>query len=391
MSANTIRKAATLTALCSLSGLAHATNGDQMLGVTATQWGMAGAVVAAPQDAGTVLSNPAGLATLEMDEFRADMGFGFLNPPRKANGADSDSDLYMIPSGALAFRIDEQLTLGMGMAGLSGMGVDFADIMAAAPGFQPVVTTKQFYKIAPGFAFKVNDRLNIGAALNIDYQSLSIYNASMSLPQNQVYGFGASLGLTYQISDTLRFGAAYISEQNMSAFKWNIASDGDDPTAMPGGRYEMTMDAPQTLQIGLAYMPNPDLLVEADIKQIQFSDVLDKVTLKTPGGNQVMDFGWDDQTVFAIAMQKKVNDKTTVRVGYNYGASPIGKEDVANNYGSLAVTEHHLSLGMTRQMTSKASVSLSYVRAFNNEIANSTGQKIELEQNVLNLQISYRN
>lgn len=370
-----------ITALFGASGLSYATNGDQMLGVTATQWGMAGAVVAAPQDAGTVLTNPAGLATLEMNEFRADMGFGFLNPPRKANGADSDSDLYMIPSGALAFRINDKLTLGMGMAGLSGMGVDFSDIMAAVPGNQSVVTTKQFYKIAPGYGYRVNDRLNIGAALNIDYQSLAIYNSNMSLPQNQVYGFGATLGMTYQISDTLRFGASYITEQNMSAFKWNTVN----------GRFEMTMDAPQTLQIGLAYMPNPGLLIEADIKQIQFSDVLNKVTLKTPGGNQTMKFGWDDQTVFAIAMQKKINDKTTVRAGYNYGASPIDAEDVVNNYGSLAVTEHHLSLGLTRQVTDKASVSLSYVRAFENEVKNSTGQKIELEQNVLNLQISYRN
>jgi hypothetical protein len=46
---------------------------------------------------------------------------------------------------------------------------------------------------------------------------------------------------------------------------------------------------------------------------------------------------------------------------------------------------------MTRQLTDKASVSLSYVHAPSNEVKNSTGQKIELEQNVLNLQISYRN
>ena len=33
---------------------AHATNGDQMIGVTATQWGMGGAVTAAPQDGATM-------------------------------------------------------------------------------------------------------------------------------------------------------------------------------------------------------------------------------------------------------------------------------------------------------------------------------------------------
>lgn len=360
---------------------AHATNGDQMLGATATQWGMAGAVVAAPQDTGTIMSNPAGLTGLNIEEFRADMGFGFLNPPRSANGVESDSDLYLMPSGALAFRINDRLTLGMGMAGLSGMGVDFDDIMAIAPGAQAVATTKQFYKIAPGFGYKVNDKLSVGAALNIDYQSLAIHNASMTLPQNQVFGFGATLGMTYQLSDVLRLGASYISEQNMSDFEWNTTT----------GKYSMGMDAPQTFQIGLAFMPGAGLLIEADIKQIQFSEVLDRITLNTPAGPATMNFGWDDQTVFSVGVQKKLNDKMTVRAGYNYGESPIGPEDVANNYGSLAVTEHHLTVGFTRQLTKKASASLSYAHAFNNEVINSTGNSIELEQNLLNFQISYSN
>ncbi|MCW8907889.1 MAG: long-chain fatty acid ABC transporter, partial [Sedimenticola sp.] len=67
-------------ALGLFSAQALATNGDQMLGVSATQWGMAGAHTAAPQDSATVLTNPAGLADLSMQEFRADFGFGVLNP-----------------------------------------------------------------------------------------------------------------------------------------------------------------------------------------------------------------------------------------------------------------------------------------------------------------------
>lgn len=391
MNKHRVIKGAVLGALYGTLSVAHATNGDQMLGVTATQWGMAGAVVAAPQDAGTVMTNPAGLSTLAIDEFRVDMGFGFLNPPRKANGESSDSNLYLIPSGAMAIRVDDQLTLGLGMAGLSGMGVDFADIMPAAPGNQAVVTTKQFYKIAPGFAYKVNEQLAVGAALNIDYQSLALYNAQMAMPQNQTYGFGASLGMIYKFSERLQLGASYISEQQMDAFQWNVASDGDDPTALPAGTYEMTMNAPQMLQLGVAFQPREGLLIEADIKHIAFSDVLDTVNIKTPaGGNLPMNFGWDDQTVYAIGVQKQVNAKTAVRLGYNYGASPIGSEDVANNYGSLAVTEQHLSLGMTRQLGEKMFASLSYVRAMDNKVS-SGANSIELEQNVINLQISYKN
>ena len=375
-------KVAVSAAIISNASFAFATNGDQMLGVTATQWGMAGAIVAAPQDSGTVLMNPAGLSLLKMEDVRFDMGFGFLNPPRKANGTDSDSDLYLVPSGAVAFKINEKITFGMGMAGLSGMGVDFADIMTAAPGNQNVVTTKQFYKIAPGFSYQMNSKLALGAALNIDYQSLAIDNATMHLPQNQVYGTGVTLGLIYKISDLMQFGASYVSEQSMSEFNWNTTA----------GAYSMTMNAPQSLSLGIAFTPGNNLLIEADIKYIGFSDVLDQVAFNTPAGPTTMNFGWDDQVVFALGVQKKLNEKTTIRAGLNYGASPIGPEDVDNNIGSLAITESHLSFGLTRKLGKRVDGSFSYVHAFNNEIVSDSGSgnTIELEQNVINFQISYK-
>ncbi len=374
-------KVAATSAIVSAASAVYATNGDQMLGVTATQWGMAGAIVAAPQDSGTILTNPAGLSLLNIEDVRFDMGFGFLNPPRKANGTDSDSDLYLIPSGSVAFKIDDKLTFGMGMAGLSGMGVDFADIAAGLSGNQNVVTTKQFYKIAPGFSYQMNDKLALGAALNIDYQSLALDNAQMHLPQNQVYGFGFTLGMIYKINDVMNFGASYVSKQSMSAFEWNTTA----------GAYSMTMDAPQTLSMGLAYQPGNGLLVEADIKYIGFSDVLDKVDFDTPAGPSVMNFGWDDQVVFSLGVQKEISDKTTIRAGFNYGESPIGEEDVDNNIGSLAVTESHVSFGATRKLGKRIEGSVSYLHAFSNEVKSATTPNvIELEQNVINFQISYK-
>lgn len=372
-------------ALFAMTHNALATNGDQMIGVTATQWGMAGAVVAAPQDAGTIMSNPAGLAELGMKEVRFDMGFGLLNPPRKANGYESDSDYYLIPSGAVAFNVDDRLYLGMGMAGLSGMGVDFRDT-AAAPGNQTVVTTKQFYKIAPGFGYKLNDQFSIGAALNIDYQSLALSNPAYTLPQNQVYGFGVTAGLIYKLNNQLQFGGTWISKQNMGEFKWNTTA----------GAFGLTMDAPQQFALGVAFKPMAGMLIEADVKYIQFSDVLGSIAISRPVGYAgpvpaSMNFGWEDQTVFAIGLQQEISPKTTLRMGFNYGKSPIGAEDVNANIGSLAITESHLSVGATHKLSDKVSGSLSYMHAFNNELTSSVApyNTIELEQNIVNVQVSY--
>ena len=62
MSNTRTMQAAAAIALGIAAPYAAATNGDHMLGLSAIQNGMAGAIVAAPQDATTILTNPAGMA-----------------------------------------------------------------------------------------------------------------------------------------------------------------------------------------------------------------------------------------------------------------------------------------------------------------------------------------
>ncbi len=381
-----IKIVAAALSLAALAPNVGATNGDHMLGLSAIQNGMAGAVVAAPQDAATVLVNPAGMALLDMKDVRFDLGLGFLNPLRRVNGNDSDSKWYMMPAGAVAFRVDDRLVLGMGLGGLSGMGVDFADT-AAAPGNQAVVTTKQFFKVAPGFAYRVGDAVALGATLNLNYQSLALATPAFVLPQNQVFGFGVTLGMTWKISPGWQLGAAWSSKQDMEKFKWNTTA----------GRFSMNMDAPQTVTVGLAWRPAPGLLVEGDVKRIMFSDVLDNVKMKRPAGYAgavpaSLRFGWKDQTAYALALRQDIGEKTQVRIGVNHGESPIDPKDVNANLGSVAVVENHLAIGLSRKLSDKVTGSVSYVHAFNNKIKSSVAPHnvIELKQNIINFQISYQ-
>lgn len=377
-------------ALGAVAPYAAATNGDHMVGLSAIQNGMAGAVVAAPQEATTVLVNPAGMAMLDIKDVRFDLGLGFLNPPRRVNGLESDSNLYMMPTGAVAFRVNDKLTLGMGLGGLSGMGVDFADTMPAA-GNQSLVTTKQFFKVAPGFAYRFNDNFAFGATVNLNYQSLALSGFSpagrFDLPQNQVFGWGVTAGLIWKLSNQLQLGATWSSKQNMSEFEWNTTA----------GKITMDMDAPQTFAVGLAWKPMPGLLIEGDIKHIGYGNVMDRISFGRPAGYAgavpaVMPFGWSNQTIYALGIQKDIGDKMQVRAGFNYGKSPIGQEDVNANLGSLAVVEKHLTLGLSRKFSDKVTGSLSYVHAFKNSVTSNVApfNTIELKQNQLNFQMSYQ-
>ena len=130
-----------------------------------------------------------------------------------------------------------------------------------------------------------------------------MHSTSFTLPQTQVYGTGMNAGLIYKVNDMVQLGASWTSKTSMGEFKWNTTA----------GRYSMTMDMPQSYALGLALTPSPGLLVEMDVKQIAFSEVMDRVAFQTPGGASSMNFGWSDQTVYAIGVQQEINEKTTVR------------------------------------------------------------------------------
>ncbi len=163
------------------------------------------------------------------------------------------------------------------------------------------------------------------------------------------------------------------------------------------GKISLRMDAPQTLAVGLAWRPAAGLLIEGDLKQIWFSKVLGVVPINRPAGYSgpvppMLNFGWSNQTVLAVGVQKDIGDSMQLRAGLNYGKSPIGPEDVNANIGSLAVVEKHLSIGLTRRFSSKVVGSLSWVHAFNNSVTSSVGppNTIELKQNIVNFQVSYQ-
>lgn len=382
--------------LAASASSAFATNGDNMLGLTALQWARGGSVVAAPVDIPSMMYNPAAAGEIKIDKGGFDMSLGLLNADRSidtsAHATDSDSSNYLAMGVGAVTKISDKLSLGLTAGGVAGLGVDFAGgtLSPAAPA--AVVSTKSLFKIAPTIAYAVNKDLTLGLSPQIGYQSLAMRTPQFTLPQTGEFGFGAAVGAIYHILPNLQAGLSYTSKMKMQEYSFN----GTSVAAGGEGTYKMKMDVPQSAAIGIAYRPIPKLLFEADVKWIDFSDVMERVDLEGPTGVIPLTYGWKDQIVYSLGAEFEAVPGLTIRSGYNYGKSPIGAEDVTSNYGSIAVIEHHLSLGITKHWNPAIATTLSYTHGFNNKVTANNAPpalapvSIEASQNIVYLQLSFR-
>ena len=423
-----------------------ATNGSQLIGIGSTQKGMGGAVVAAPEDAMTAITNPAGMAVIGS---RADFNGEAFMPRRSVDfaslgGEDTEggSRLYGVPSlgwTAPAFMRDD-VYFGGGFFATAGLGVDYDVIRAGPLGGADIYTAFQFAKIAPAIAWNVNDRLTLGTSLNFDYQLLEIRQlfeaVGLGLPFGdgvnldlgrsvQAYGAGITLGGIYRLNDKITLGATYTSKQWFQDLKYRLGDgaivnfpDGVLLARNAGpGTYRLDLDFPQQAAIGFAYHPNTALTLEVDVKWINWEDTYDQAKLKgafnivstvtgpQPDSNSInLNFGWDDQVVVAVGARYAVNEDLTFRIGYNWAESPIDEEDVFSNVAFPAIVEQHVTLGATynfgphwalsgafmwalkEDMTGKKDIP----EAFQAGFGTSSGVEIELEEYSVGAQVTYR-
>lgn len=393
-----MKKRCLLLSLGLISTGALANNGDQMLGYSAISNAMGGAVVAKAQDITASLSNPAGLAFLDLGEARTrfDMNVSTLQPGRSLNDVESDSGSYVLATGGFGFQSDtlgDRVTVAVGAYPISGAGVDFPNSAYTTPlGGQAIVASRTSLRIGPGMAYRVNDRWAVGANVSLASNAMSLRRPTPeggNFPLDVAYGYAYTVGSVYRPSERVQFGAVYTSRSYLEDLEWNM----DD------GKYSLEFNDPQTVAFGVSYKVTPALQLEADVKWLDYSSVRNATKLEGPtlATTRDLTFGWEDQTVIALGAKYNASDRWTWMVGYNYGESPIDEEDVNNNIGVTAIVEHHLSLGFTSRVTRFSSLSASWMHGFENELTASTllpfqttPTKVAFEVDLFTLQFTYQ-
>ena len=372
---------------------AHATNGYDMIATGAQSLGEAGATVAHPLDSSTILQNPAGMSMLETT---VNVSGALFFPARTLDGQSSSSNVFTIP--AAGFVVNPQgstgtvpgLSYGIGMFGVSGMGVDWSSAGLTNSGWlKKAYSNLQVMEFGAGGAYRINDHVAVGITPVFVYQSLQMeYDWDVQYPPGytppagspapgvhrdvldtaSAYGFGFNVGALYTINRYVQVGAAYTSERWMGKLMWNVTPDSGTMMIDPGASMvSMRLNMPQQVALGVHVQPLDALGIEADAKWINYHAVMNQVDtqgLLTGAPNNTWNFDWKDQWVFAISPEYRITKSLVVAAGFNYGQDPIDSSSLNNNIIAPAIVQSHLTAGVTYAINHNLSVSAAYAYAF---------------------------
>jgi long-chain fatty acid transport protein len=276
-----LKKIAVLIAAAGLSTAAFATNGYFSHGYGMKSKGMGGVGIAYGQDALAAATNPANMVLVGN---RWDVGVEYFRPQREteivgngfgANGKydGNDSENYLVPEFGYNKMIANNMSLGISVYGNGGMATDYGRNPFAAFGAtgKAGVDLAQLF-IAPTLSYKINENHSVGVSLKIAYQTFEAFGiqpfaAISSNPakltnndHDSSWGWGLGFGWTGKITPTLTLGAVYQSKtsmQNLDDYKGLFAEKGG-------------FDIPENFGIGMAWQATPQLVLAADVQQINY-------------------------------------------------------------------------------------------------------------------------
>ena len=367
---------------------AYAANASRMLGFSARDSGMAGATTASSEDTSCLVKNPAGLVRIgnRIDASYENIILHGVTMRTEGTittaGLKQKSNINYIPGGnaGISYRIPNTdrypISVGMGMFTIGGMANNYARsristaLLANGGNYDKMVDMRTM-RLAPGIAAAFNDRLSFGVTANIDIQALRANLAHGATPPftetsgggkwDITAGAGFTLGLLYKYNDILSLGAAYESHGWQQYHRKYM-------DCLP------FIDEPPIMSIGISLKPIKNLELTYDTRYINWTDV--KLARNSPDSGG---FGWRDQWVFAVGSEYTTfQEKLKLRLGYNYGRSPIQNNVMFANALMPVILEHHFTTGFSYFFIKDLSLDFAWEHHFSNAITDSGGDSGDL-------------
>lgn len=253
-----------------------------------------------------------------------------------------------IPHGYISHQISDSMWVGLAMTVPFGMGTEYDDDWRFANrGISAEVLTFDFN---PNVAWKVSDKLSLGAGMSIQYASADLKmqeNARVASIDGEVdadsWAWGFNVGLMWSPLENLRFGLSYRSRINHNAdgdftfdnFKdltnGQIGNMGEDAQRIWGTLSYLngqTLDATATLSTPAwamataAWDVNELLSLYATFRWTDWSS-FDTLDIDYTVGTKTVTNKWEDTYLFSVGADLRFTNWWTFRAGIGYESSPV--------------------------------------------------------------------
>lgn len=344
----------TLTVLFSvslaLSGFPsiHAAEGLRALPETAESIATVGGRIANLRDPSVVRLNPASLADISDTTFQ----FSFQAWHGKTDFTQSTgaSDSMIVPwkyAGSLfiAHPLNDNLTAGLGISAPFGVSINWPrqGLFRYSTPFDSVLQT---FAINPAIGFDLNDRISLGAGLDIYHSRLKLDQAyswglATGFPfpdgdmtfEGEGTGVGGYIGVNFKLSDTQRLSIT-------GRLPVSVDYDGDFtienvPAPVSGlffekSRFRSEIEHPGSIGVGYGVDISDKLTLGFDFEWTQNS-THDDLPLDI-GRNQALLGGpvslplqWKDSISAGVGGSYQLREDLELRFGYLYSESPMRK------------------------------------------------------------------
>ena len=179
----------------------------------------------------TVATNPAGMMRLDRPSFYANPMVIYTDSETEITAGNSgqsqtvsNDSWFAMPGIYYARPVGDRWAIGIGPNAATGLGASYGDNWAGR--YLVKDWSLAFVGVAPAVAYRVNDKLSLGASVPIMYSRYNLEKAVFNLDPNASdgsfeitadgWGVGGTIGLLYEISEHTRFGLVYRSKVSVT-------------------------------------------------------------------------------------------------------------------------------------------------------------------------------
>jgi long-chain fatty acid transport protein len=384
---------------------------------------MGGASTATPVDAiGALYWNPAAIGRLGRSEVA--IGAAFLFPdislestapgPFGLRTGRTNSDSGVVPASSLGVVYqpdDSRLTYGLGMNTLAVGGVNYpgdasnpilAGIGPLGNVQGPIAASMMILQITPTAAYKVTDRLWLGAGPTIDVAVTAFdpayFGASDDANGDGIgtfptgshsrpfWGLGGRVGVVYALTDQVDVGFGYTTPQWFEPWLYHARTELGLPRTL-----KLTATLPAIYSWGVGYRPTDRLLLACDLRYFDYAST-DLFGTAIPEGG----LGWRGVFAAAVGTRYQLTDRLALSGGYVYNDNPILSVGTLFNVQAPVITRNTVTFGSTLAVTDSISATLGYAYAFHNSLtgpvreATGVGVTMDSAAHMLTLTMQFR-